>query len=63
MYESEFQEYKAQRIKVRDQYWLDFLLSEDVEVEGLTSSSGGNMLESENNNHVTGSREQFLPIM
>src|ERR1043165_9224095 len=63
MYESEFQEYKAQRIKVRDQCWLDFLLSEDVEVEGPTSSSGGNMLESENSNHVTESRDQFLPIM
>src|ERR1044072_6683655 len=63
MYESEFQEYKAQRIKVRDQYWFDFLLNEDVEVEGPTFSSGGNMLESENSNHVTESREQLLPDM
>ena len=60
MYESEFQEYKAQRIKVRDQYWLDFLLSEDVEVEGSTSSSDGNMLESKNSSHVTESHKQFL---
>ena len=63
MYESEFQEYKAQRIKIRDQYWLDFLINEDVEVGGPTSFSGGNMLESENNDHVTGSRDQFLPDM
>ena len=66
MYKSEFQEYKVQRIKVKDQYWLDFLLNEDIEVEGPTFSSGGNILESENiqdSNHVTKSGDQFLPNM
>ena len=57
MYESEFQEYQAQRIKVRDQYWLNLLLNEDIEVEGPTSSSGGNMLESEINSHGIESRD------
>ena len=63
MYKSEFQEYKAQRIQVRDQYWLDFLLSKNIEVEDSTSSSDGNMLESKNiqdNNHMTESDNQFL---
>ena len=42
------------------------MLSEDVEVEGPTSSSGRNMLENEDNglsNHVIESRDQFLPDM
>src|ERR1044072_4304581 len=60
MYESEFQEYKMQRTKIRDQYWLDFLLSENVEVEGPTSSSSGNMLESEINDHVTESYDWIM---
>ena len=66
MYESEFQEYKAQRIKVRNQYFLDFLLSKDVEVKSPTSSSDKNMLGNENiynNNHVIESYNWIMTNM
>ena len=54
MVQSEFQQYLDARIKVRDQVLLDFFLEEMFEVEGPTSSSGGNMLESDGRleNHV-----------
>ena len=56
MYETEFQEYKVQKIQVRNQYWLNFLLNKNIEVEGPTFSNGRNILEGENihdNNHMT----------
>ena len=55
MYETEFQKYKAQRTQVRDQYQLNFLLNENVKIEGPTFSNSRNMLKSEDtygNNHV-----------